>query len=182
MSVCGNKGRDVAPFLMQLQGIAKSYDYICHVHSKRSKHGSFGDKWRAYLFTNLLGSAPGIAEVIKAFDEDDKLGLIYPNTFWHVKAAIEWGSNRSYTANLLHMLGVEVTLGEVPVFPAGDMLWFRSKAVEQLFDHKLTWDDFPEELGQLDGTIMHAVERAWVYIAQKNGYSYKNMNISPVKE
>ena len=31
----------------------------------------------------------------------------------------------------------------------------------------------PKENGQIDGTIMHAVERVWLFIAKLNGYYYK---------
>ena len=33
----------------------------------------------------------------------------------------------------------------------------------------------PEERGQIDGTILHAIERFWPFLAKLNGYDYKTI-------
>ena len=51
------------------------------------------------------------------------------------------------------------------------MFWARVDAVLPLFTNKLS-DNFPNEKGQADGTIAHAIERLWVYISEYNGYTF----------
>jgi lipopolysaccharide biosynthesis protein len=52
------------------------------------------------------------------------------------------------------------------------MFWARVDAVADIFQAGFDFSDFPVENEQVDGTFAHSVERAWVYIAQNNGYSY----------
>ena len=59
------------------------------------------------------------------------------------------------------------------MFPAGDMFWARTGAVEKLFSLNLRSDDFPEEAGQVEGTLMYAIERIWLYLAESQGFGWK---------
>ena len=61
-------------------------------------------------------------------------------------------------------------IGEKLIFPVGNMFWARIKAIYQIFNLKL---EFPDELGQTNETIMHAIERIWLYLVKLNGYGYK---------
>ena len=51
------------------------------------------------------------------------------------------------------------------------MFWAKSKAIYQIFNVRLK---YPEELGQTNETIMHAIERLWLYLVKLNGYYYKS--------
>ncbi|MBR7071472.1 MAG: glycoside hydrolase family 99-like domain-containing protein [Clostridia bacterium] len=51
-----SRGRDVAPFLVQMADRIDDYDYICHIHSKRTVTGDHGNEWRKYIFRHLFGS------------------------------------------------------------------------------------------------------------------------------
>ena len=51
------------------------------------------------------------------------------------------------------------------------MFWHRSKALEPLFNNAFTVKDFPKEpIKERDGTIMHAIERIYPFVAQSQGY------------
>ena len=50
------------------------------------------------------------------------------------------------------------------------MFWFRPKAMKSLFDKDWEYSDFPKEPNAMDGTLLHAIERAYPYFAQKEGY------------
>ena len=54
------------------------------------------------------------------------------------------------------------------------MFWARTKAVHQMFEYPLE-HKIPKEKGQVDATIMHAVERIWLFIAKLNGYYFKKI-------
>jgi lipopolysaccharide biosynthesis protein len=52
------------------------------------------------------------------------------------------------------------------------MFWARTKAVYQIFNNKII-KLAPKEKGQLDKTILHAIERLWLYLVKINGFYYK---------
>ena len=182
-----NKGRDVAPFITQMSNCVDCYDYVCHIHTKKSKHlkiFSSGDEWREYLFDNLLGSEEFVKSIIEIFDNNPDLGIICPHTFKPMAPWVEWGKNFK-TVNLLieKTCKTELELPDKPDFPVGNMLWLRSSAVNNLFISGIQMADFEDEMGQLDGTLAHSIERSWFYIANSNGYSslHYNYHKQPVK-
>lgn len=183
VTVYENRGRDVAPFFMQMQKRALEYSYICHIHSKRSLHAIFGEKWRTYLFSNLLGTSQGIAKIIDYFDKHNDVGIIYPHVFKNLlSVAFDWGDDKEIAENVFHKLNVDFDFNVNIEFPIGNMLWFKTKAVYQFFENIFTWEDFPEEDGQFDGTVMHAIEHLWVCLANSNGFRKECMNISLIDD
>lgn len=54
--------------------------------------------------------------------------------------------------------------------PFGSVFWFRVKALAPLFDHGWKHEDFPPEPLPQDGTISHAIERIYPFVAQGAGY------------
>ena len=61
-------------------------------------------------------------------------------------------------------------VGDKLIFPIGDMFWAKTKAIYQMFNIRLK---FPEKLSQMNETIMHAIERLWLFLVKLNGYYYK---------
>ena len=53
--------------------------------------------------------------------------------------------------------------------PFGSVFWFRVKALAPLFDHGWKHEDFPPEPLPQDGTISHAIERIYPFVAQGQG-------------
>ena len=171
--VAANKGRDVVPFIAQMSPVIQNYDYLCHLHSKKSNHASImGDIWRDYLYENLLASSDLVDEILDKFEQDPKLGIIMPENLDLLADFIEWGSNKKLAETLLQRIHLQIDLPDEIIFPAGDMFWMRTKAVKNLFDIAAWEDMIPEENKQIDATVMHAIERLWVYVAKANGYGY----------
>ena len=52
------------------------------------------------------------------------------------------------------------------------MFWVKTVAIFQIFNTKI---EYPEELGQTNETIMHAIERIWLYLVKLNGFLYKTI-------
>lgn len=176
IAVMRNRGRDVAPFLLQITPVIKKYKYFLHLHTKKSLHSTFGDEWRLYLYNKLIGSDKVIKEIIRNFDNDNSLGVIYPEVFYGIKSWLDVDdSNDSYLEELFNKLSLKNIKIPKDEFPAGNMFWGRVEAVKNIFEYNFKYKDFPEEIGQLDGTIMHAIERSWCKIAKINGY--KNRKI-----
>ena len=182
IKIVENIGRDVLPFLSQMKYKIKKYKYICHIHTKKSEHNPvLGNEWRKYLFENLLGNKNIISEIIYDFELNDKLGIIFPDTYYkNIKGEINIESSnfRYHLPNIIYMNFVlnylfgNVKIGEKLIFPNGDMFWAKVKAIYQIFKFNYK-GKYPKENKQINGTIMHAIERIWLYLVKLNGYYYK---------
>ena len=179
-----NRGRDVLPFLIQMKEKIKEYKYICHIHTKKSYHNPvLGNNWRKYLFENLLGTKNIISEIIYDFEINEKLGFIFPDTYYNnIKGEINYESSnfRYHQPNIKYMNFIlahlfrnnKFEVGNELIFPNGNMFWAKFKAIYQIFDKNFK-RKFPKEKNQINGSIMHAIERIWLYLVKLNGYYYK---------
>lgn len=173
-----NKGRDVLPLLLQLNfKIIKKYKYFCHIHTKKTTFTNFGDDWRKYLLENLLGSKDIVSEILTDYENNDKLGFIFPENYY--KVLLEYGNeltkNDKYYMNyLLKILYKNKKVGKLIDFPAGNMFWAKVQAVFQIFNIDI-YKQFPTEKYQADGTILHGIERIWLFLVKMNGFYYKKI-------
>lgn len=175
VAVFENRGRDVAPFIEQMTTKIFDYDYICHIHSKKTKTNSHGNEWREYIFDHLLGNRDYVKTLLTKFQLEDRLGIIMPEVFPVLEYQAEWGGNYEGVKSLLNRLNIEVNLPAVPVFPVGNMFWAKVDAVKNIFNSEIKQAEFPDEAGQVNATLAHQIERSWVYVAQDNGYDYKKV-------
>lgn len=167
-----NRGRDIAASFVGFKEIYDNYDVCVHIHSKKSLHAENRlAGWRDHLYKNLLGSPEIIVGILKIL-ADENVGMVFPQYFAPIRISINWGENYLTTKDFLHRLGIEIDNRHLIEFPAGSMFWFKPKALAPLLNSGLTFDDFPEELGQIDGTIAHAIERAFLFIVETAGFSW----------
>ena len=177
-----NKGRDVYPFINQMRIFYKYYKYICHLHTKKSLHKKLlGLNWSEYIYQNLIGSRKIISNIICDFEENDKLGFIFPENYYEIIKGIKdfdnsnlalHAINKKFMNYILESIFHRYKIGDKLIFPVGNMFWAKTKAIYQIFNIKLK---FPEELSQINTTIMHAIERIWLYLVKLNGYLYKQI-------
>lgn len=171
-----NRGRDIGPWLVECKKINNKYQLACHIHTKKSiLFLERGIRWRRYLMDNLLGSPDHVKSIISLFEEDQHLGLVFPPFYSEVTIGKKWRGNKSSVVKLLKRCDIEMRLPQTPDFSAGTMLWYRTEALAPLFNTEMEYSDFEDEKGQLEGTLMHAVERALVYVAQSRGYTIKKI-------
>ena len=177
-----NKGRDVFPFIKQMKIQFKRYKYICHIHTKKSVHKEFlGTNWREYIYENLIGNKEIISEILFEFEKYEKLGFIFPEAYYDIIKGVKDFENvnlalhihnKKYMTFLLKRMFQKFKLNEKLVFPVGNMFWAKTKAIYQIFNIRLI---FPKELNQDNKTIMHAIERIWLYLVKLNGFYYKSI-------
>ena len=178
-----NRGRDVAPWILGMRPHQGSYDLFCHLHGKESKHMGFGDEWRKYLFDNLIRSDT-VSEILNIFEENKDIGCIFPAihpkvrlVMTHVGAPL-YGSEHEYDLirDMLERMGLdgELRLSEL-FFSVGTMLWYRPRALRQLFTFDLRLEEFPEEPIGVGGTLAHAMERLPAVVAARNGYAARSL-------
>ena len=163
VTIVPNQGRDILPFFRLLNaGAFAGYDAVCKIHTKKSPHRQDGDDWRRHLIDGILPK-DDLDTLLDCFlsDQDAAFwvadGQHYDDTRW-------WGSNEPLVRNLLQRLEIEID-GDHLSFPAGSMYWLKPNILRLLKAMRLGEDEFDRELGQLDGTVAHALERAMGFIA-----------------
>jgi len=174
-----NRGRDVSSLLIGCAPYVFSYDYICYVHDKKTKQVEpycNGDSFSYQCFENTLASREYVENVIKTFDENEKLGLLTPPVPSHGNfygmIGSEWAGDYYLTLELMERLKINLNIkpDKAPIAPLGTMFWFRPEALKKLFDYGWKYEDFPEEPNGYDGTILHAIERGYGFVTQAEGY------------
>lgn len=179
--VCPNKGRDIGPlFTGFAQKIVDHYDVIGHMHSKRSigsAGADSGSSWMSFLLANLLGNDDSMMDrILKAMEDDPKLGLIFPDDPY----IVGWGENYQHAQQLAADMDLALPPEGAFNFPVGTMFWARSKALLPLFDLGLAWSDYPNEPLAYDGTVLHAIERLLPFVVESQGFSVATTYIADV--
>jgi len=174
-----NRGRDIAPLLVAFHDEILALDVVGHIHTKKSFYtGREQDEWRRYLIQSLFGSPERLAWILGMFQADLELGMVYPESYAGVPL---WGhtllSNADACQALANRMGIAVDRQRYIDFPAGSMFWARVPALRPLYDLRLRLEEFPAELGQIDGTLHHAVERLLGIVTRHQGY---RLGILPV--
>lgn len=181
--VTPNRGRDIGAFLTGFAEDIQGYSIIGHVHGKRSptvggqSDPHMGDRWREFLWQNLLGDQHPMMDVIIAkLAVDEALGLVFPDD----PHLCDWRENRPAAEQLIGRIGIKDPLPPFFDFPIGTMFWARTAALEPLFALKLRWDDYPPEPVPYDGTILHALERLLPFVARHAGYRFATTHVPGV--
>ena len=176
-----NRGRDILPFFQLLPVVQQlGYAVACKLHSKKSPHSAHGEHWRALLWQGLF--SPKAASVaIKAFGADPSIGLIAPaDALTDLSQRDVHIDNRLWLDRLLKHMEPRRAKGDYNLlFPAGSMFWFRPNAVPTLAEIGISEADFEVELGQVDGTLAHALERLFSFGVASRGH--KIVDIASLK-
>ena len=171
VQVCENRGRDLAPFYVVFGKKLLQYQYVLHVHSKKSKHiQEGGAEWRRYSLDSLLGSRELVADILKKLKQEPDAGLIYPD--WHPEIPMigyTWMANGRGGKALLESMGIPYREG-LFFYPTGSFFWAKVEAIRPLFERGFTNKNFPAEQGQIDGTFAHVLERALAFVIKSRGY------------
>ena len=167
-----NRGRDIAPKLYGFSDVYERYDLALSLHTKKSPHGGTPlQDWRHYLYEHLLGSPQIVASIFELL-KHDHIGMVFPQHLFYLRPILGWGANFASCRALLRKMGVEIKEDIYLEFPTGSMFWCRTAALKTLRDLNLQFQDFDEESGQIDGTLAHAVERAFLYAVEASGYRW----------
>lgn len=170
--IVSNRGRDIAPLVVTFREQILALDVVGHLHTKKSLYtGSEQGQWRRYLVSSLMGSQERIAWQLGMFQAEPRLGMLYPESYERVPLwAHTWLSNFGVCRALAQRLGFDISASEYIDFPAGSMFWAKVDALRPLYALDLELKDFPEERGQIDGTLHHAMERMFVAIVRHQQY------------
>jgi lipopolysaccharide biosynthesis protein len=171
VKVFENRGRDIAPTFVGFKDIYKNYDLCVHIHSKKSPHDSTLAGWGEYLYKSLLGSREIVSGILHIM-ENEKVGAVFPQYFEPLILNVNFGENYALAQEFLSRMNIKLEEKKLLEFPMGSMFWFKTSAVLPILESGLTFADFPDERGQLDGTIAHAIERIFLHVAARQGLSF----------
>ena len=159
----------MAPFLLLLAQIRDDdHKILLKLHTKKSTHRIDGAVWRSELLSNLLD--PELVSVtLNALRRPGPFGIVGPKG--HIVSMRTYrGANIDRVRQYSHELGVASLNEDEDPFVAGSMFFARAASLTPLLNLGLSIDDFEPELGQVDGTLAHALERLTTYAASAAGY------------
>lgn len=169
-----NRGRNVCSFTTTFAKELRECDVFCHVHGKKSLYSGAEQRgWRQENLAHLLGSREHVGRILQLFKNRPELGVVGPlpspqMPYW----AFTWLSSLRAGVELSKLIDVPFGFEGYFDYPLGCMFWARSHALKQLIDGRISYERFPEESGQTDGTLAHAIERSIYFVARSNGYEW----------
>lgn len=165
-----NRGRDIWPFALLLEEmLLAGVPAFMKLHTKRSSHRIDGDRWRR----RLVGDVVHLWDRFSArLARDDGPALIIPAGH-ALPVGPHIGSNADLIGELLGGAGGRPWVAGSTVFSSGSMFIGRvAPFADALQPLALTAESFPSEQGQIDGTLAHALERAWVPLLAARGHPH----------
>lgn len=172
-----NKGRNFRSLLVDFREAISSYDYIIHLHGKKSLYtGSPQSGWLDYLLEFILTDKQILCKTLSIFANNPDAGLYYPvfSQYFNPPWVSHTLKNSQLIPKLLTTLKIP-DLQDIPInrflkYPVGSMFIARRQAIAPLLSHPWGLDDFPDEPIPNDGTILHALERCIDSIADHAGF------------
>jgi lipopolysaccharide biosynthesis protein len=128
--IAQNRGRDIAPKLISCRDVYDNYEYILHVHTKKSPHRGHENGWRSFLLDTLIGTPKTVDSVFEAFRTNPRLGMIAPQHLEDIRPYVGWGWNFEIARQFGQRLGIPLSLDGAVDFPSGSMFWARSAALK----------------------------------------------------
>jgi lipopolysaccharide biosynthesis protein len=176
-----NRGRDVAPFLqVARRAIDDGFGFLLKLHTKKSPHMEGGEAWREELYGCLADGAQA-KWILSRMRADGAIGLV-SSAAHIVPLADQWGQNRRRVEWLAKRMGVARLNEARDLFMAGTMFFARAAALAPLLNLAVNREDFEPEDGRVDGTMAHALERAFVYSARAAGFAVAAARIAHGKD
>lgn len=167
-----NRGRDIAPKLVGFRHVFEDHDIVLLLHGKKTPDFDKGDAWRRTLTNCLVGSPDKVRGILELFRLEPAVGMVICQHFEPIRRFVGWHHNFAAARRLALRMGVALTARHEIDMPSGSMCWTRSAAIRPLLDLGLTIEDFPEERGQTNGTLAHAIERLFLFTCEAAGYRW----------
>lgn len=157
----GNRGRDILPFLLlcKKHDLHNRYQAVLKLHGKHTKAlPGYGAFW---LLDSLNKLTPKGED--KILDAVNKHGVVGPTRQAFLYEP-EHDNNHKHVKQIAERAGVDIDYESQQYFFGGSMLWLSAPIVGMLLS-SVPLNKFPQEKGQYDGTIAHAVERLFTLLA-----------------
>jgi lipopolysaccharide biosynthesis protein len=176
-----NKGKDIGGKLALIDAylsMGEPSDFIVMLHDKKSPHSPLGKKWKNDLFQIIN---PQNLATIQTLFADEKVGVVGAKNYIKNEYQKEKGTfattNNFILKELMHQYALKP---QQHWFVAGTMFWIRSSILERFFSLYEPLDirkglETGNMLDTYSGTVTHAWERLFCWIAQHYGYTIKGI-------
>lgn len=173
-----NRGRDISTFLVAFKEVALKKRFLCFLHDKKEKASYFKedtDYWIENLWGNMIYSEVYIKNVLGYLNESEA-GILAPPipfgnriSYWYTN---QWGNeDLQLVRKLAARLGLNCDIdGKKMPITLGSVFWCKTEAIKKILEYGWKYEAFQEEPLPSDGTISHAIERIFAYVAQDAGY------------
>ncbi len=169
-----NRGRDLAPLIVEFGKQLADYDVIAHFHTKKSPHKASLNGWFDALMGTLCGTRSGVAQILELLAGDAR--VVYPAghqvEHWD---STGWSDNQDIARALLEKHSkLNIADFRQVEFPQGSMFWGKGCVLREFLTLPLTYQDFAEEPIAADATLAHALERLiLVFSSTHEGRNYR---------
>lgn len=155
-----NRGRDILPFLKILPKVFEDgHNTILKLHTKGSNHLNRKEHWRNQLFSKLIGKG-SVEHALQIFRSNPAIGMMGPAGNI-LPMSLYYAANGRRVADLCYRMGLKKEQLSDLNFVAGSMFYARREALLPIVNFQLSETDFEPEAAQTDGTMAHALERAF---------------------
>jgi len=173
-----NLGRDIYPMFLLKDRLAE-FEVIAHFHTKKSNHerAFVADSWLRELMSNVV--IPGNA-IVSDFANRPELGVVISDVPSFFRAnRIVYPEGEAPLLPLADNLWERMNFHQAAPFKPhstfimsyGTFFWARYDAIKPLLELNIA-DELPVEPVPENHTILHALERMWVYVAWAQGYDF----------
>jgi lipopolysaccharide biosynthesis protein len=169
-----NRGRNFGPMLFSFQDEILEFRFVIHVHTKKSLHvdKSTGENWANLLWVNLLENLDVFQNNLDLLRQNENATLLYPvDLQLFPPGNFDWAGSKAHVPPefVESQEGRLLDVERFP-FPIGGMFMASSFGLEKsLLFRRWSPEDFPAELGQVDGTVQHALERLVGCVSWRGG-------------
>lgn len=168
-----NCGRDVLPFVEVVRNVyKKGYKKVLKIHSKRSPHRKDGQEWRDKMINNLMPQNKETLTKVRKLLDEQSTSIIGPKGEY-VSLLVNYDATNHHLTRIISLIYGEKQAREIKPtadefgFFAGTMFWARIDAIMPVVN-TVNPVDFEPELGQVDSTLAHALERLFCLVPELN--------------
>lgn len=173
-----NRGRDISSFLVSCREEILKHEYCCFLHDRKEKNRVFLEdtvKLIRCMWENAVGSETYIQNILRTFALNPRIGVLTPPVPLTPRSTVLydniWYDDFDYAVKLAKKLGLHCNLDrqKAPI-TIGTTFWARTEALKKLLRLEWRYEDFDPEPLPGDGTLSHAIERIFAYVAQDAEY------------
>ena len=173
-----NRGRDISALLVAFKPYINNYEYVCFLHDKKAKYEYLENDltlWDENLWGNMIFSNEYIWSAVQLMNSSNYGILLPPKPIGQFMDSMYIGAWNDDFDNVIRLaeelqLNVDISKEDTSLVAIGSVFWCKVQALKKLFDYEWTYASFPEEPMPNDGTISHAIERIFGFVALDAGY------------
>ena len=134
-----NERENLLSFLFHFRKKSKNYKYFCILNNFKYKTYNFYlNETINFVLNNLLGNQQIITEIINDFENNNQLGIVFPDKYfkhWNLFMENTSITDRDYINSILTKIYPKVYISiKFNDFPDGNMFWAKVNAIYPIFN------------------------------------------------